>query len=94
MRVRLGNEAAEVNYSVYAAASKNVIYIMRMDEDFSEISVIQYFNLYEGDIKLFSISLNQELFTVCGNTDGDGPKFISCRPLTQPSQPTTTILRP
>ena len=52
MRVKLGNEAAEVNYSVYAAASKNVIYIMRMDEDFSEISVVQYFNLFPHLVQL------------------------------------------
>ena len=92
MRVKFGKDDAEINYSIYAAASKNVIYILRMDEDISEISVMQHFELYEGDIRFFSISLNQELFTVCGEENKS--KFISCRPLTQPSQPTTSILRP
>ena len=92
MRVKSILENAEINYSIYAAASKNTIYLLRLDDDFAEVSVIQYFTLYEGDVRLFSISVNQELFTVCGE-DGKS-KFISCRPLTQLSHPTTSILRP
>ena len=92
MRVKSLIEVAKIDYSIYAAASKNTIYLLRLDDDFSEISVIQYFTLYEDDVKLFSVSLNQELFTVCG--EDSKSKFISCRPLTQPSHPTSSILRP
>ena len=92
MRVKSSKEDAEINYTVYAAASKNVIYLLRMEEDFSEICVLQYFTIYEGNIKFFSISINQELFTICG--EGDISNYMSCRPLTQPSQPTTSIVRP
>ena len=92
MRVKSTNEDADINYTVYAAASKNVIYLFRLEQDFSEICVIQYFPIYEGIIKFFSISINQELFTICG--DGVTSNYLSCRPLTQPSQPTTSIIRP
>ena len=93
MRVKSAQREMDINYSIYAAASKNIIYILRMDEDFSEITVIQHFTLYEGDVRFYSMSLNQELFTVCGGEQNKS-NFISCRPLTQPSQPTTSILRP
>ena len=92
MRVKSIKRDDDINYSIYGAASKNVIYILRMDEDFSEITVIQNFTIYDGDVRFFSISLNQELFTVCGGEHKS--KFISCRPLTQTSEPTTSILRP
>ena len=92
MRVKSVQRDMDINYSIYAAASKNTIYLLRLDDHFSEVSVIQYFTLYEGDVRLFSISVNQELFTVCGE-DGKS-KFVSCRPLTQLSHPTTSILRP
>ena len=46
MRVKSTNEDAEINYTVYAAASKNVIYLFRLEQDFSEICVIQYFPIY------------------------------------------------
>ena len=93
MRVKSIERDMDINYSVYAAASKNIIYLLRMDDELSEIGVIQHFNLYEGSVSLFSISLNQELFTVCGGKEHTS-RFISSRPLTQPSQPTTSILRP
>ena len=92
MRVKSVLEDAKFDYSIYAAASKNTIYLLRLEDDFSEVSVIQHFTLFEGEVKLFSISLNQELFTVCGEESKS--KFISCRPLTQLSHPTTSILRP
>ena len=92
MRVKSAKDDAEINYTVYAAASKNVVYLYRMEEDYSEISVLQYFTLYEGCLRFFSISINQELFTICG--EGIASNYMSCRPLTQPSQPTTSIVRP
>ena len=95
MRVKSVQRDMDINYSIYAAASKSIIYILRMDEDCSSITILQYFTLYEGDVRFFSISVNQELFSVCGDGEqNETTNFISCRPLTQPSQPTTSILRP
>ena len=93
MRVKSTKEDTEINYNIYAAASRNVIYLLRMEEDYSEICVIQYFPIYDGVIKFFSVSINQELFTICGE-DVVTSNYMSCRPLTQPSHPTTSIIRP